>query len=150
MKSDIIKSVKYWKYITITIVASVLGFTLCSYLSNGPYIAKSISFYANGDYIEVDARGVLNLTNSQNATLRQVFLLQTIEGLNDKIVMIEGLGNKKAIVFDRPKILDVVSKNNQQVIVKDNMWTITIQKDTVIFLDKDGKSGELVSDFLGK
>lgn len=64
--------------------------------------------------------------------------------------MTEGLGSRGAVVFSRPQMLDIVSKNEQQMVAKNDIWTVTIQGDSVYFLDKDGKTGELVSDFLGK
>lgn len=141
---------KYWKYISLVIGALIVGFTSSTFISNGPYISKSISFSVSEKYFQVDAKGILELTNSQNAELRQIFILSNVDGLQDKLMMVEGLGDKNSIAFSSLKILDIVTKNNQQIIAKDDIWTITIQKDSVTFLDKDGKTGELVSDFLGK
>ncbi len=141
---------KYWKHISLVTGALILGFASSIFVLSGPYISKSINFSVSEDYTQVDAQGVLELTNSQEADLRQLFILSTIDGLQGKLIMIEGLGNKNSIAFGSSKTLDIVSKNNQQIIAKDDIWTITIQKNSVTFLDKDGKTGELVSDFLGK
>lgn len=141
---------KYWKQISLLTISLIFGFVSAVYFSNGPYISKSVNFSVTGQYVQVDAKGVLELTNSQNTDFRQLFIVSNIDGLQDKLILVEGLGNKNSIAFSIPNMLDIVSKNDQQIIAKNDVWTITIQKDSVTFLDKDGKTGELVSDFLGK
>jgi hypothetical protein len=48
------------------------------------------------------------------------------------------------------KYLDVVSADNNQLVAKNDIWTVTFLKDKVSLVDKDGKSGELVSDLIGR
>jgi hypothetical protein len=53
------------------------------------------------------------------------------------------------IVIPSSKILDIISMTETELIAKNEIWAITITKNSVILTDKDGKGGNLVSGFVG-
>ncbi|MES2985867.1 MAG: hypothetical protein V4686_01935 [Patescibacteria group bacterium] len=97
---------------------------------------------------DVSAFGVLKLNANQPDDINQIF---RIELVNDKIILIEGLvSNDRTIVMhSRKKTLDIISSTESQLIAKDDLWTVTISKNSVVMIDKDGKGGNLVSGFAG-
>lgn len=142
------------KYILLTIIATaVISILVYSKLFQpkmniGGYVRYEVIQTEQGLYPrEVSAFGVLKLTKDQSDAMNQVFKIDLI---NNKLVLNEGLiDGGGTIVMPSAKILDVVSMSGTELVAKNEIWTITITKNSVILTDKDGKGGNLVSGFVG-
>lgn len=142
------------KYILITIiVTSVISILLYAKIFQprinvGGYVRYEVAQTKEGLYpSNVSAFGVLRLTKDQPTDMNQLF---KIDLADNKLVLTEGLINKNGtIVMLLTKILEIVSMTETELIAKNDIWTITITKKSVILTDKDGKGGNLVSGFAG-
>jgi hypothetical protein len=114
----------------------------------GGYVRYEVFQIQEGLYPrDVSAFGVLKLNKDQPNGMNQLF---KIDLFNNKLVFSEGLIDKNGtITMPSAKILDVISMTATELIAKNEIWTITITKNSVIITDKDGKGGYLVSGFVG-
>ena len=116
-------------------------------------ISRSIKYdvisTSDGLYpVKISAFGKLSLSSGQPEEISQIVSLDVIES---KILMKEGLVSKNGtITMSQSSYLDIVSFDLERLIAKNDIWTITIQKDSVTLVDKEGRVGELNNGFVGR
>lgn len=136
--------------ITITSIISILVYTkfFQPRINVGGYVKYGAVQTQQGLYpTEVSAFGVLKLTKDQPDGMNQMFKIDLV---NSKLILNEGLIDKNGtIVISTAKILDIISMTETELVAKNEVWAITMTKNSVILTDKDGKGGNLVSGFVG-
>ncbi len=136
--------------IIITSIVSILIYAkfFQPRMNIGGYVRYKVIQTEKGLYpIEVGAFGVLKLTKDQPDEMNQVFKIDLID---NKILFSEGIIDKNGtIVMPSVKFLNVISMSENELVAKNEIWTITITKKSVILTDKDGKGGNLISGFAG-
>ncbi len=95
---------------------------------------------------ELSAFGVLKLAKDQPEGVNQIFKIDLID---NKIILNEGLIDDGTIVMSSADILDIISASETELVSRNETWTVTVTKKSVIITDKYGKGGSLVSGFVG-
>ncbi len=145
------------KYIFLTIIIT----SITSILLYSEFLQKSTRVLINvGGYVrygaeqtylgvepyELSAFGVLKLTKDQPEGVNQIFKIDLID---NKIILNEGLIDDGTIVMSSSEILDIISTSETELVSKNETYTITVTKKSVIITDKYGKGGNLISGFVG-
>jgi len=102
--------------------------------------------YLGVEPYELSAFGVLKLTKDQPEGVNQIFKIDLID---NKIILNEGLIDDGTIVMSSSEILDIISTSETELVSKNETYTITVTKKSVIITDKYGKGGNLISGFVG-
>ena len=141
---------KYFLVIVLTSIISILVYVQFVQLRTNVlgYVRYQVEQTEKGySPIDISAFGILKLTKNQPKSLNQLF---KIDLLNNKVILSEGLINENgSIIMSSIKILDIISVTKTETIVKDDVWTITVTKNSVTLIDKEGRVGSLISGLSG-